>query len=274
MGQTNRMSTLKDPPRDWASSEHTQLQLRAIIDPVFNARRNASRLLTRAQNDFAFPESDFDGLSDQERAMFSSPELHQNYFGDTVVSFGQFVTPHALPNLSMIEAVIATASLQLFSYLLLEIPARGVIELGIGQRMPEGDLYGPLLLQLYELERCSVGYPRIVIGPRLANFWNSFRPTAEKEYQAKVSNYVRAIDECIVNDTDGKPVVDFIHHVYDMMRNSDQRESAMASYCTKITEFAKSQATAAASRHNDKHERYYRQLETFVAASMDGCRSE
>jgi hypothetical protein len=51
---------------------------------------------------------------------------------------------------------------------------RAAIELGIGTELENGDLYGPIRAEVFNLEDKDADYPRIIVGNRLFEYLTSF----------------------------------------------------------------------------------------------------
>lgn len=49
-------------------------------------------------------------------------------------------------------------------------PIRGAIDVGMGTKLDNGEIYGPVSSRVYELEHNIAQYPRIIIGEELINF--------------------------------------------------------------------------------------------------------
>ena len=83
---------------------------------------------------------------------------------------------------------------------------RGGIEIGAGIELSDGDLYGPVLNNVHQLEEKVANYPRVVIGKRLDNFIHSEGQPVDIEYFPN-SALANARDICkglVCQDNDGQ----------------------------------------------------------------------
>ena len=99
---------------------------------------------------------------------------------------------------------------------------RGGIEVGIGTEFDNGDIYGPVLNDVHQLEKEIADYPRIVIGMRLSEFIRSEGQATDmgeflNSVLAKVNDFCKKI---VCRDNDGLVIVDYLgEEAVDMNRS-------------------------------------------------------
>lgn len=113
---------------------------------------------------------------------------------------------------------------------------RGGIEIGAGTELGNGDIYGPALVEAYELEKEVADYPRIVIGERLYDFIQS---GARASDSGNFSNMMlaRVDDLCkrmICRDEDGRFIVDYLGE--KMAELSNASGSLWSEACSFVNE--------------------------------------
>jgi hypothetical protein len=110
-----------------------------------------------------------------------------------------------------VMGVIMGAGLVSTGCMMMGHPIRGGIDLGVGFKTPEGEIYGPALSRAYTLESEIAGYPRVVVGKELLA-WLSYQvtnPTPDifGEYTTK---WAQACGQCLALDHDGHAFVDYL----------------------------------------------------------------
>ena len=88
---------------------------------------------------------------------------------------------------------------------------RGGIEIGLAGKIESNDIYGPALLEAYELETKVAHYPRIVIGDELVNLLETTMRSTEDNVQSKINRELS--QECynmLMEDADGRYALDYL----------------------------------------------------------------
>ena len=94
-------------------------------------------------------------------------------------------------------------------------PFRGAIDVGMGTKLENGEIYGPVSSRVYELERNIVQYPRIVIGDELINFLTNIHEHPENSCSdANDAQYCKQTAKTCLNrikkDLDGVYILDYL----------------------------------------------------------------
>ena len=110
-----------------------------------------------------------------------------------------------------VMGVIMGAGLVSTGCLMMGHPIRGGIDLGVGFKTPEGEIYGPALSRAYTLESEIAGYPRVVVGRELLGWLQhqvtNSTPDVFGEYSKK---WAEACGNCLAVDHDGNVFVDYL----------------------------------------------------------------
>jgi hypothetical protein len=80
---------------------------------------------------------------------------------------------------------------------------RGGLTVGTALEFSPGEIYGPVLADVYSLEQ-SAGYPRIVIGPRLLEMLAEVKSARETRALAELA------ESLVFTDFDGRHALDFL----------------------------------------------------------------
>ena len=107
-------------------------------------------------------------------------------------------------------AIVATCGIGLL-FLSAGIPFRAGLDVGVGTRISETEVYGSALERAYYLESCLAEYPRYLVGNELVRYLFSVekqQPTTRFGLVAK--NLAGLCRRMIIQDTDGRFMLDFL----------------------------------------------------------------
>lgn len=153
------------------------------------------------------------------------------------------------------DALIATCLIGL-TYLSEGIPFRAGLDVGVGTRINEKEVYGAALERAYYLENCLAEYPRYVVGNELAEYLLSVenqQPNTRLGLVAK--NLAGLCRRMIIKDTDGRLMLDFLGpHIHESYKNIIDK-----SIIIKANKFVVSEYEKYLDQNNNKlSSRYYR----------------
>ncbi|MBK7354217.1 MAG: hypothetical protein IPI97_11560 [Nitrosomonas sp.] len=197
------------------TEEEKQQQFKIIketIQPIANLQQRAEEIMLHSKPNL---ESKLRAtLSPSEQAMWDKTidaVIIKQRWSDGIFIF----TPLAekltkCPINAIFRMFILTGSL-CFMGLATKQPLRGAIEVAWGMELHPGELYGPVVARAYELESEVAGYPRIVIGPYLANYLDLQSKNASKERYAMVNQELASLClNMLLRDVDGHY---FLHYL-------------------------------------------------------------
>lgn len=152
-------------------------------------------------------------------------------------------------------AISATCGIGLI-YLAAGIPFRAGLDVGIGTRINDKEIYGASLERAYYLESCLAEYPRYLVGDELTTYLISVenqQPITRLGLVAKsLAGFCRKM---IIRDTDGRYMLDFLGNSIQETYKDTINEDILA----KAEEFAVSKYKEYLDQNNDKlSSRYYR----------------
>ncbi len=162
----------------------------------------------------------FDKIPPEKKEMYlemiQCPLEHQ-YFSDSMLAFTSLeMKKYNLPAMNALFGIMASCGTMLLLSFAAKKVFRAGIDLGIGTKMEDGQLYGPALFKAYHLERDVAKYPRIVVGQTVIDYLmalaqkNSPDPNQPPE---DLELCKKAADRClsvIGKDDDGQFILDYL----------------------------------------------------------------
>lgn len=117
-------------------------------------------------------------VSDEDKAEYdksrATSPVKYRFFSDSILAYVELrATGYQLNDWFAIRDIFISVGGALLGALAIETSFRAAIELGIGTKLEDGDLYGPIRAEIHELEK-SADYPRIVIGKRFYEYMKLF----------------------------------------------------------------------------------------------------
>jgi len=127
------------------------------------------------------------------------------------------VTGYQWNDLSAVRDMLISVGGTLLMTLAMDASFRAAIELGIGTDLENGDLYGPIRAEVYELEKARADYPRIIIGDRFFEYLKSFsegRPQipcrTERELRGSKDMAAMCMKMIAADPNDGSRILDYL----------------------------------------------------------------
>lgn len=161
-------------------------------------------------------------------AMRASAPIGFQFFSDSMIAHVALRTEkYRLNDVNAILGILSAIGGQLVITLAMENSFRAGIELGIGTELDDGDIYGPVLAETYELESKVAKYPRIVIGKKLKDYLDNHSkglPLAPNQTIRDVNGCKLMADAClsmIIEDEDGRLILDYLGENFRKRYNFD-----------------------------------------------------
>jgi len=258
LGQRRSLREIKDLPTNDSENEDFVRKLRETIGKV-DVIRGAFRAFFKAAGSHT-PNTNL-VLSEHREEFIASQKSEAYFYGfsDSVII--------AVPLMSNDEnctaingvysAFVATSGISLIA-LAAQITLRGGLDVGVATQIEGREIYGPALERAYFLESNLAEYPRFVIGKELFTYllWveNQQCKTRLGEVAKSMAKFCR---EMIVQDTDGRPMLDFM--------GERAREVADNSVNAEVVKSARDFVASQYKRHLDDENhklssRYFRVL--------------
>lgn len=90
-------------------------------------------------------------------------------------------------------------------------PLRGGISVGAGLDLTDDEIYGPVSVEVHDIESVLADYPRIVVGEELLKYLSQIESTAPPTPAGRIAQKLAArCKRMITVDSDGFPMLDFL----------------------------------------------------------------
>jgi len=133
-------------------------------------------------------------------------------FSDSLLLYGSLANQNAYPQIINLAAILFGCAGAMILSLENHYVFRGSVEIGIGAQLKDREIYGPVLVSAYDLEKHVASYPRIVIGKGVIEYLISVSHCAFSD--PIVADFIKScINDCrslIWGDDDGNPILDFL----------------------------------------------------------------
>jgi len=163
------------------------------------------------------------------------------------------------------DALVATCGIGLL-YLSAGIPFRAGLDVGVGIRINEKEVYGAALERAYYLESCLAEYPRYLVGDGLVNYLLSVENQQPNTRLGLVAKSLASLcKKMIIQDTDGRFMLDFLgENVHETYKDSIDKDSIDKDIVIAAEQFAVSMYKKYSDQNNNKlSSRYYRLISYF-----------
>ncbi len=152
------------------------------------------------------------GLNPEQRARrawFFSSEVEFSRFSDTIIAYVNLPRDPTL--LQGAYSVLNTCAAVFLGSLAMGIPLRGAIEVGYADKLPDKDIFGPVLARAQHLESRLAQWPRILIGDGLVTYLRMMVESADGvEMDAAISHLIESCIALMTKDIDGWAVLDYL----------------------------------------------------------------
>jgi hypothetical protein len=213
LGQSDQLKTIPKYSDDPGEQERIGDRIIETVGPIIHLRRNLAQFFEK-----------FDGVSlaDMPRSSerpermdaardYESAKLNLQGFSDTVLAFSPLGTDGGDISLLQTGRLMIAAVRAFLEMLARGHAIRGSIDVGLGIDYFDGEIYGPALLSVHQLEK-GAGWPRVVIGDGLVDVWQSLIRIAEIQNQETVnSRFARKqLSWCVRDPVDGQMFLDLV----------------------------------------------------------------
>ena len=177
------------------------------------------------------------------------PEIKIQRFSDGLVCFLSLRDNLQRVSVGSVFGLLAACCSVFLTQLAEKHPVRGGIELGIGTELKEGEIYGPVVANAYDLESNVAQYPRIVIGNEL---WNYLIKTTELNGNSQIERLnIQLASVCLrllTIDYDGRPILDCLGEGFLKEINQEPIKQLIS----KASEFIINQSEIFQKKQNSK----------------------
>lgn len=148
-----------------------------------------------------------------------------HFYSDCFAVTCRYSNEEEKPLIQHVYGQLVSLSFMIITCLRNDTPVRGGIEIGKAFEWTEGDnidIYGPVMLDVDELEKRIAWYPRIVIGENLyknINLWNK-KINEGDSYFLSFKPTIESCKHMIWLDKDGRPTLDYLGpHIYSIVNS-------------------------------------------------------
>lgn len=185
----------------------------------FLASRDA---FSEARTDFSTSIKNIEALQ-----FLQAGTVFTQQFGDSLLLFAPLAQPNNALNVRPLLGMIGAASFATLSGLSTGQPMRGAIDISLGIRFHDGDIYGPVLSHVHALESRCAGQPRVLVGSNLREFLatlaggNGSSPLElmNRAFGASCQSFIHV-------DADGQSAVEFAGAPAEVLYNPGGRIAA------------------------------------------------
>lgn len=143
---------------------------------------------------------------------FRVSKMGAQFFSDTSVAYAPLQTYEGVPLLKDVWGIVAGLGYLMLMCLSSKIAIRGAIEVGAGTNAFSGELYGPCLAVVHQLESEVAQYPRIVIGRSLHGLLRQLANNTTAVGLGQITaDLARDLLDLVLMDDDGELIVDFLN---------------------------------------------------------------
>ncbi len=212
LGQRSKLCQLGSIPQIGAEETKVHDVLRETVGRVDKVRQAFEQAVMTHMQEIrcSLPMTQDQQASLEQLNKFEPPRIQS--FSDTVVFFAPVANSAQQPTIAAVSAFLAAcARVQLFM-LGAHVPIRGAIDVGLGIDYWANEIYGPILVQVHELEQTVAQLPRIVVGDGLLQYMRHAEAqwqgsSIADQFQCETVKHCRGM---ISNDMDGVNSVDFL----------------------------------------------------------------
>jgi hypothetical protein len=146
-----------------------------------------------------------------QRAYLVEGPYQLHFFSDSIALTTRYDNENEQPLIRHIYHLLACLSIAMIKYVGERTPLRGAVELGRGFEQA-GGAYGPIMLDVYGLERDIAQYPRIVVGQELSNRIGDWtRTSADDPNLDRDERWaIRRCEGMVSADKDGIRILDYL----------------------------------------------------------------
>lgn len=197
LGQKSKLEQIKSLPNNEEEKEEFLILFEETAGKVEHLHSDFEGILKGLKQK---TKMDLSKFSDDQKQMFDKArELHWETlkFSDTIILYCTLNKEiNNMPFKSIYFALFSTANTMILSLAHHQTPLRGAISIGIGTKLEESGLYGPILNELHHMESELADYPRILISNEIIEMIRM----GEKDLEYK-SDYFSMIEKGMIKDT-------------------------------------------------------------------------
>lgn len=153
--------------------------------------------------------------------------VYTQQFGDSILLFAPLAQPGNTLNVRPLLGMLGAASFAMLSGLATGNPMRGAIDISIGIRFHDGDIYGPVLSHVHALESRCAEHPRVLVGDNFREFLATLASgNGSSPLEVMNRGFGKACESFIHIDTDGRHAVEYAGPATEVLYMAGGRKEA------------------------------------------------
>ncbi len=213
LNQRERLREITDLPRDQRRRDEFIENIKKSYGVIDGLRSTFDAFLTAFGK---HTSQKIDGLAQNQVQLLTrmlKTDIRKQQFSDTMIFYTSLAnTPDLIPINGILGLFLALSATTIMAISIGET-FRGGMDVGVGSSncLENGELYGPVLYQAYELEAKKAEYPRIVIGDDMRNYVLGETKVEGQGIEIQYTQEMAKIcKEMMCVDLDGLTVLDYL----------------------------------------------------------------
>jgi hypothetical protein len=218
LGQKRQFDKIRSSPIDDIPQETLDDVASKTVFPVEFVRNKLEELFLWSRKivdpKITVPEKD---KAEYDQSRVTAPIRFQ-FYSDSILAYVALrVTGYQWNDLSAVRDMLISVGGTLLMTLAMDASFRAAIELGTGIDLENGDLYGPIRAEAYELEEKKADYPRIIVGDRFFEYLKAFSEgcpripcKTERELRGSKDIAAMCMKMIVADPNDGLRILDYL----------------------------------------------------------------
>lgn len=211
----------------------------------------------------------YEQLNSEQKAQLQKArraEFGMMYYSDTITVHSRLVNEDDVPQLAGLYLFLSALGGLMLAALASGIAIRGAIEVGLAGPLPEGDIYGPVVVLAHDLEAKVAQYPRLVVGKQAMEYLDFVEKNASGLYFDQVAKGLATDCRKLIcpDPVDGWPIVDYLGEGFKDLIEGGYPASVVQS----AIDFAERQYKDCAGSNDIKLAPRYERLRCYLKANQ------
>jgi len=210
---------------------------------------------------------------EQQREYFElrATNVKTQLLGDSFIYYIPLSDPMPRP-ITSIYITLAACATFLPLAIATGFPIRGAIDIGWASELRDGEIYGPALMRVFDLESQAAKYPRVLIGERLMQYLSLHsRDTDSTDLREQAKIHMSALCQALVTcDFDGRTILNYLgDHARDTFADTPvNRQRIVGEVLPKAYRFITKELDRFRQLNDEKLTPRYEQLKAYFDISL------
>lgn len=189
-----------------------QREFKHIVTKLYHFRRSMQDFFDAA-SDATLRDAAPEGVPAEALSLaaeFDTVQIKLQGFSDTVVAYFPLATSPGKTSIYKIAALLFSVASTMLTMFARGSVVRGALDVTWAIEPFEGEIYGPALMSVYDLER-KAGWPRVVLGAGVRSLWATHGGLAATTPRSGMNKLLAKLQSQLAfRDSDGKFAVDYL----------------------------------------------------------------